>query len=127
MEVYTEEQLLTESRKIIEENKHVYFIADVITYLPCGTTTFYERFPEGSKGSEEIKELLKDNKVMTKVKLRGKLADGEKTSDAIALMKLIGDDHEKRALSATYIDHTTGGKELNMPNIPDIGNRGGKV
>lgn len=96
---------------------NLYFISDIVAYAECGTTTFYELFPAGSKESETLKELLTENKVAMKVKLRNKLANGDKAAEILALYKLIATDDERRALSMQHIDHTTKGQKINVVSL----------
>lgn len=96
---------------------NLFFISDIVAYAECSTTTFYDYFPADSKESETLKELLTENKVAMKVKLRNKLANGEKAAEILALYKLIATDDERRALSMQHFDHTTKGEKMNVISL----------
>ena len=113
---YSEEDLYKRALKEAD-NDHVYFISDIIALLPCSKSTFYEIFPESSELLDDIKEKLTENKINTKVKLRGTLSKGEKASEIIALYKLIGTQEERQALSQNYTDHTTKGEKLPQDTV----------
>lgn len=76
----------------------LYFIQDVIAYIPISSSTFYEWEMEKS---ETLLKALEDNKINTKVALR----DNWKKSDApalqIALMKIIATDDEAHRLNGS--------------------------
>ncbi len=113
---YDKEHIYNEAIKAIEEN-HLYFISDVVAYVPCVSSTFYEFFPPDSEESENIKELLNDNRISTKVKLRRKLENGDKAAEILALYKLIATEDERRALSMQHIDHTSKGDKMNVISL----------
>lgn len=122
-----EEKAAEEKQKRIEalhikaieasKKKGVYFIEDVIAFLPIGKTSFYEYWKIGSNEMNVIVEILDENKISMKVKIREKLAAGSKAPELVALYKLLASDDERRKLSSQYIDHTTKGKELKAPTI----------
>lgn len=92
----------------------LYFIEDIVAYLPISKKTYYEYFPIESDESNELKGLLEENKIKMKVKLREKLSKGEKAAEILALYKLICSDEERKALQMVYNDHTTNGKEITL-------------
>lgn len=105
--------------KAIEQIKGntLYFIEDVVAFLPIGKTTFYDFFPPDSNEMNDIKELLDNNKISTKVKLRKKLSEGDKAAEILALYKLIATEEERKALSMQHIDHTTKGEMINVISL----------
>tara|TARA_R110000824_G_scaffold114161_3_gene264468 strand:+ start:335 stop:715 length:381 start_codon:yes stop_codon:yes gene_type:complete len=113
---YDREEIYKKALEAIKEHQ-LYFINDVVAFVPCVTSTFYEFFPAGSEESETIKELLEDNKIATKVKLRRKLENGDKAAEILALYKLIATEDERRALSMQHIDHTTKGESVNVISL----------
>lgn len=113
---YKTEDLMKKALEIAN-NPDVYFISDIIAFLPCSKSSFYDHFPENSDLLDDIKEKLTDNKVNTKVKLRKRLAEGEKAAEILALYKLIGTQEERRALSQNYTDHTTGGDKMKSEKV----------
>lgn len=82
---------------------NLFFIEDVICYLPCGKVTFYEH-----KLNElnTIKEALEKNKTDIKIGLRDKWYKSDNATIQIALYRLICTDDERRALSMQEIKHS---------------------
>lgn len=113
---YDKKEIFEKAIKQIEENT-LYFIEDVVAFLPIGKTTFYEFFPPDSNEMNDIKELLDNNKISTKVKLRKKLSEGDKAAEILALYKLIATEEERKALSMQHIDHTTKGDAINLISL----------
>tara|TARA_R110000787_G_C13163626_1_gene419892 strand:+ start:124 stop:504 length:381 start_codon:yes stop_codon:yes gene_type:complete len=113
---YDKDKIYEQAISDIKEH-NLFFISDIVAYSSCSTSTFYEFFPADSEQSETLKELLDQNKVAMKVKLRVKLANGEKAAEILALYKLIATDTERRALSMQHIDHTTKGDKVNVISL----------
>lgn len=111
---YNKNKILKQAKEVIVKNK-LFFIEDIVAYLPCGKTTFYELFPLGSNELNELKELLEQNRVEIKVSMRSKWYKSENATLQLALMKLIGTDEEAHRLngSSQKIDATTNGKDIN--------------
>ena len=101
------------------KKKGVYFIEDIIAMIPISKPTFYDFFKVNSNEFNTIRDILDENKINTKVKIREKLAAGNKAPELTALYKLLATDDERRKLSSQYIDHTTKGKEVKAPTIID--------
>lgn len=115
---YDKNKIYEQSIDLIKEH-NLYFIEDVVSYLPLVKSTFYDLFPNDSNESNAIKKELEQNKVNTKVQIRRKLADGKGATELIALYKLIATDDERKKLSSTFIDHSSGGKELKSLTAPE--------
>lgn len=113
---YDKDKIYEKAKKVIVE-KGLFFVEDIVAYLPISKPTFYDYYPIGSNEINTLKELLDDNKVNMKVKLRNKLANGEKAAEILALYKLIATEDERRALSMQAIDHTTKGDKINVINL----------
>ena len=99
---YTDDEIFEWAKEAIAKN-NLFTFQDVIAFLPCGQTRFYEACPEGSERSEYLKRMVTDNKIKTKSGIRAKLYK-EKGSSLIALYKMICTEDERRALSMSYID-----------------------
>ena len=97
---YTDDEIFEWAKEAIAKN-NLFTFEDVIAFLPCGSTRFYEAIPPGSERSEVLKRLCNDNKIKTKSGIRAKLYK-EKGSSLIALYKMICTEEERRALSLTY-------------------------
>lgn len=99
------------------ETENLYFIEDIISFLPITKPTFYDFFKVDSNELNYIKELLDGNKIRTKLKLRKKLGEGDKAAEILALYKLIATEDERRALSMQHVDHTTKGEQINLISL----------
>jgi ACT domain-containing protein len=113
---YSKVEILKEAIKAIESHS-LYFIDDVVAFVACSRSTFYDYFPADSDESDNLKELLNRNKVSMKVKLRLRLSEGDKAAEILALYKLIATDDERRALSMQHVDHTTKGEKINIISL----------
>ena len=107
---YKTEELEKQSLEAIEKYK-LFFIDDVVSYLPCSTATFYNHKLEEL---ETIKEALKKVRTEIKVSMRSKWYKSENATLQMGLMKLIGSDDERKRLSQTHSDITTDGKPITI-------------
>lgn len=79
---------------------NLFFIEDVVAYLPCSHKTFYNK---KLHELQAIKEALDQNKIRTKNGLRSKwFKDGNATTQ-IALYKLLSNEDELRRLTGQTI------------------------
>lgn len=92
---YNKEELIKLSIEAIE-SKNLFFLQDVIAYLPCSSATFYNQELEKV---EAIKEALAENKVKVKNALRKKWFDNDQPTTQIALYKLLANREELIALT----------------------------
>lgn len=113
---YNKNKIFEQSKSVIKKHR-LFFIEDIVAYLPIAKKTFYEYFPVESNECNELKELLETNKINVKVAIRKKLQAGYKAAELIALYKLICTDEERRSLSMQEIKHTG---ELNITGIEYI-------
>jgi len=92
-------------------NKYnIFAISDIFAFYPSlKKSQFYNLELEKS---DLLKEALDNNKVKTKQTLKSKWSKSENPTLQIALFKTICSDEERRALSQTYIDHTTKDNEI---------------
>tara|TARA_R110000782_G_scaffold72273_5_gene144794 strand:- start:81 stop:455 length:375 start_codon:yes stop_codon:yes gene_type:complete len=111
---YKTKDLLNKAIKAIEEN-NLFFIEDIVAFLPCDKTTFYKHFPIDSNENNDLKELLEVNRVNQKVKLRKKWGDTENATLSLALYKLTGTSEERKRLSQTHHDLTSDGNKISTP------------
>lgn len=113
---YDKNDIFEKAKQAITDN-NLYFIEDVVAFLPIVKVTFYDYFPIDSNEMNDIKELLDNNKVATKVRLRKKLGEGDKAAEILALYKLIATEDERKALSMQHVDHTTKGEQINVISL----------
>lgn len=118
---YNKAKIYEQAKEVTVKNK-LFFIEDIVAFLPITKKTFYEYFPLESDESNELKELLQINKTELKVGLRKKWFGSNNATLQMALMKLICSDEERKMLSMNHTDITTNGKEINIPLIEWVKN-----
>lgn len=72
---------------------------------------------------ETIKNAIKENRVKAKNYMLNKWIASDNPTLQVAAMRLLSDSEEHKKLNQSYIDHTSKGKEV---NLPDWINDGGK-
>lgn len=101
--MYNKNKIFEQAKEAIIKN-NLFFIEDVVAFLPIAKKTYYEYFPIGSNESNELKEMIEQNKIKTKSAIRAKLFKGEKASELLALYRLICTPEEHQRLNQQYID-----------------------
>jgi len=112
MAKYDPKELFEKAQKLVKKHK-LFWVDDIIAYLPCSGSTFYSYFPDKSDELEALKRMLEENRIQLKVSLRAKWHNSKAPALQMALMKLISNEDELKRLSVTYTDHTTKGKSIN--------------
>ena len=110
---YDKQKIFEQAKEMIVKHK-LFFIDDIIAFLPCHKATFYEFFPPESEKSDELKALLETNRVELKVSMRSKWYKSNAPALQMALMKLISTPEELKKLAMNYTDHTTAGEKINQ-------------
>ncbi len=95
---YKTEELERLSVEAIKQHK-LFFIEDIVAYLPCDKTTFYHHKLHESNA---IKGALMEVKTNLKVSMRSKWYRSENPTLQLALMKLLSNDEELRKLSMQH-------------------------
>ena len=108
---YDKKKLYEQAKEAVTKN-NLFFIEDVVAFLPCHKATFYEYFPIDSDELNDIKERLDQNKIKTKSAIRAKLYKSDKASELLALYRLIATKEEHQRLNQSYVDHTTDGDKI---------------
>ena len=106
---YDRNKIFKQAQDVIREH-NLFFIDDIVAWLPISKPTFYEFFPLGSNELNELKKMLEDNKVRRKTSIRAKLYKG-KGADIIALYKMICSDEERKAIAMVNKTDLTSGDE----------------
>ena len=109
---YDRNKIFKQAKEVIVKHK-LFFVDDIVAFLPCATSTFYDFFPANSEELEELKELLNQNRTTLKVSMRSKWYTSNAPALQMALMKLVCTDDERKKLAMQYTDHSTNGKEIN--------------
>ena len=86
-------------------NKHkLFFINDLVAFLPVSLSTFYEFFPATSAEMEAIKAEILKVKIQIKVGIRSKLFTMDNPTAMLALYRLVSEPEEHRLLNQQYIE-----------------------
>lgn len=111
---YDKQKIFEQAKVEIVKHK-LFFIDDIVAFLPISTSTFYDwKMQE----SEELKELLHQNRTELKVSMRSKWYKSNAPALQMALMKLIATPDELRKLSMNHI--TTEEAEKPIFNIIEL-------
>jgi hypothetical protein len=108
---YDKNKIFEQAKEMIVKHK-LFFVEDIVAFLPISKKTFYEYYPVESNESNELKELLETNRTELKVSMRSKWYKSNSPALQMALMKLIGNQEELRRLSMSFQDITSDGKEV---------------
>lgn len=108
---YDKKKIFEQAKELTVKHK-LFFIEDIVAMLPCSKSTFYEFYPEGSDELDILKELIDANRVTIKVSLRKKWNDSDAPALQLSLYKLICSNEERKNLSMTHADVTTGGEKI---------------
>jgi len=100
---YNKLEIFKKAKEVTVKNK-LFFIEDIVSFLPCDKTTFYRFFPTDCNEYNELKELLDQNKTELKVSMRSKWYKSNAPALQMALMKLICSDDERKKLAMTYTE-----------------------
>ena len=98
---YKTEDLFNTAIEQIKKHK-LFFVEDIIAFLPCRKSTFYEHFPNDSDYYKRMFEELEQNRTELKVSMRSKWYKSNAPALQMALMKLIATPEELRKLSMQY-------------------------
>jgi hypothetical protein len=114
---YNKTLIYEQAKEMIVKHK-LFFIEDIVAFLPISKPTFYEFFKIDSNEFNELKEMLETNRIEIKSSMRSKWYKSENATLQMALMKLICSDDERKKLSMNHTDITTNGEKIT--NIPII-------
>ena len=99
---YDAKELEKKAIEAIKKNKLI-FLEEVISYLPCNRGTFYLN---NLNKLDSILELLEENKIEEKVKLRKKWRGTDNAALNLALYKLCSSEEEQAKLNPNKVDTT---------------------
>lgn len=116
---YNDIKDIFEKAKAVTKEHKLFFIEDIVSYLPISKPTFYEYFKKDSDEFNELKELLEINRVELKVSMRSKWYKSNAPALQMALMKLICTDEERRILSMQYSEI-----KMDQKSLPEWMNEG---
>ena len=113
---YDKDKIFEQAKQAITDN-NLFFIEDIVAFVPCSRSTFYEYFDGHSDELDTLKDLLDQNKVKTKSQIRTKLFKSEKAAELLALYRLICTKEEHQLLNQSYIDHTNAGGKFEQTTV----------
>jgi hypothetical protein len=113
---YKKKEIFEKAKEAIEKHK-LFFVEDIIAFLPCDKTTFYRFFTPDSNEYNELKAQLEKNRVEVKTSLRSKWYKSDAPALQMALYKLIASPEEHKALQMNYTDHTSAGEKISLPPL----------
>lgn len=116
--MYNKQKIFEQAKEAITKN-NLFFIEDIVAFLPIAKKTYYEYFPLESNESNELRDLIDTNKIKTKSAIRAKLFKGEKAAELLALYRLICTKEEHQLLNQQYIDHTSKGEQIKTTLTPE--------
>ena len=100
---YDKNKIFEQAKEVTVKNK-LFFIEDIVAFLPCSKNYFYDHFPPDSNEYDELKALLDTNRTTLKVSMRSKWYTSNAPALQMALMKLIATPEELRKLSMQYVE-----------------------
>ena len=118
---YDKKKIYEQAKEVIIKHK-LFFIEDIVAFLPCDKTTFYRFFDINSNEYNELKELLETNRTELKVSMRSKWYKSNSPALQMALMKLIGNQEELRRLSMQHIEQKQTNIDLSGLTTEEIKN-----
>jgi hypothetical protein len=110
---YDKNKIYQQAEEAIKKH-NLFFIEDIVAFLPCSKQTFYDFYPVNSDELDTLKELLDNNKVKTKSAIRAKLFKSNKASELLAVYRLIATTEEHQKLNQSYIDHTSKNEKIKI-------------
>ena len=99
--MYDRKKIFEQAKEVIEKHK-LFFVEDIVSFLPISKPTFYDFFKTDSNEFNDIKDLLEKNRVEVKSAMRSKWFKSENPTLQVSLMKLICTDDERKKLSMTH-------------------------
>jgi hypothetical protein len=115
---YDRIKIFEQAKEVIVKHK-LFFIEDIVAFLPISKPTFYEYFDINSNEFNELKELLETNRVSLKVSMRSKWYTSNAPALQMALMKLIATPEELKKLSMQFIESENKNTNFDISKIYD--------
>lgn len=114
---YDRKKIFEQAKEMIVKHK-LFFVDDIVAFLPCSKSSFYEFYPDGSDELDKLKELLEVNRTTLKVSMRSKWYTSNAPALQMALMKLIATPEELKKLSMQFVEsENTNKNEISIKPI----------
>lgn len=119
MNELNKDDLYNKAMQVLENDKEIVFIEDLVSFLPCVKSSFYKHFPIDSNEMNNFKEIIENNKINQKRQLRKKWFDNDNATLQLALYKLIATNDERERLQTNYnkTDVTSQGESINIISL----------
>ena len=114
---YDKQKIFEQAKEMIVKHK-LFFIEDIVAFLPCQKSTFYDLFNVDSNEMNELKGMLETNRTELKVSMRSKWYKSNAPALQMALMKLIATPEELKKLSMQFIESENVNKNVNTEYKP---------
>lgn len=89
------EKIYNKCIELLENDKHnIRYVDELVAYLPISRTTFYDYFKVDSNNLNTLKDLIDDNKIKVKCKLRNKFEISENPTLNIIAFKTVANQDE---------------------------------
>lgn len=115
---YDRIKIFEQAKEMIVKHK-LFFVEDIVAFLPISKPTFYDYFKLNSDEFNELKELLEVNRVTLKVSMRSKWYTSNAPALQMALMKLIATPEELKKLSMQFIESENVNKQITQITLVD--------
>lgn len=115
---YDRVKIFEQAKEMIVKHK-LFFVDDIVAFLPCSKSSFYEFYPDGSDELDELKELLNVNRTTLKVSMRSKWYTSNAPALQMALMKLIATPEELKKLSMQFVESENTNKNIDAGKLTD--------
>jgi len=115
---YDRVKIFEQAKEMIVKHK-LFFVDDIVAFLPCSKSSFYEFYPDGSDELDELKALLETNRITLKVSMRSKWYTSNAPALQMALMKLIATPEELKKLSMQFIESENKNTNFDISKIYD--------
>jgi len=110
---YDKTKIFEQAKELIVKHK-LFFVEDVVAFLPCDKTTFYRFFEVDCNEYNILKDLLNTNRIEIKSSMRSKWYKSDNPTLQMALMKLICSDEERKKLAMSYTTLEGGDKPIKI-------------
>lgn len=110
---YDRNKIFEQAKEMIVKHK-LFFVEDIVAFLPISKPTFYDYFKPDSNEFNELRELLEVNRTTVKVSLRKKWYDSDNATLQMGLMKLVATPEEHKRLSQTFVDNDNVNRNTNL-------------
>lgn len=96
-----DKQKLFKKAQATAKSKKCLFLEELVSYLPCSKSTFWNLFPSGSDELDSIKEIIEANVEQQKSGMYKKWYASNNATLQVSLMKLLGTEEQAHRLNGS--------------------------